>query len=73
VYNVALRDDVRDYVLLRGHSQRAAAKRFGVSHDTVAHVLVESAQPTSRRYVRRQPFTRTRRAPSKSDWCNAKE
>lgn len=52
---MALRDDIRDYVLLQGHSQRAAARRFEVSRDTVARLLVEPAQPTTRRYVRRQP------------------
>lgn len=55
VYNVALRDDIRDYVLLQGHSQRAAAKRFGVSRDTVARVLGEPAHVPTRRYVRRHP------------------
>ncbi len=55
VYNVALRDDIRDYVLLQGYSQRTAAKHFGVSRDTVARVLREPAHAPTRRYVRRQP------------------
>lgn len=52
---MALRDDIRDYVLLQGHSQRAAARRFAVSRDTVARLLVEPAHAPSRRYVRQQP------------------
>ncbi|MDQ5852928.1 MAG: IS21 family transposase [Chloroflexota bacterium] len=56
---MALRDDIRDWVLVQGHSQRSAAKQFGVARDTVARLLREPAEPTVRRYTRRTP----RRAP----------
>ncbi len=52
---MALRDDIRDYVLLQGHSQRAAANHFGVSRDTGARLLVEPAHAPARRYGRQQP------------------
>ncbi|CAA9273098.1 MAG: hypothetical protein AVDCRST_MAG93-2738, partial [uncultured Chloroflexia bacterium] len=42
VYDVALRDDIRDWVLLQGHSQRDAAKHFGISRDTVSRLLKEA-------------------------------
>lgn len=40
---MALRDDIRYSVLVQGHSQRAAAKRFGIARDTLARMLGESA------------------------------
>ena len=49
---MAIRDDIRYYVLVQGHSQRAAAKRFGIARDTVARMLVESAAEPERRYQR---------------------
>ena len=52
---MAIRDDIRYYVLVQGHSQRAAAKRFGIARDTVARMLVESAAEPERRYQRRKP------------------
>jgi transposase len=52
---VALRDDIRDWVLVQGHSQRSAAKQFGVSRDTVAKLLQESPEEGERRYRRRVP------------------
>ncbi len=52
---MALRDDIRDWVLLQGQSQRDAAKHFGISRDTVARLLKEAAEPTTRAYKRRSP------------------
>lgn len=52
---MVLRDDIRDWVLVQGHSQRSAGKHFGVSRDTVARLLQEAAEPTARRYTRRSP------------------
>ncbi len=52
---MALRDDIRDWVLVQGHSQRAAAKHFGIARDTVARLLAEAAEPTTRSYHRRTP------------------
>jgi len=54
VYRVAVRDDIRDWVLVQGRSQRAAAKHFGVSRDTVAALLREPAEGAERRYTRRK-------------------
>jgi hypothetical protein len=44
VYKVALRDDIREWVLVQGRSQPAAAKHFGISRDTVALLLREPAE-----------------------------
>jgi len=55
VYRVALRDDIRDWVLMQGRSQRSAAKQFGVSRDTVAKLLQEPPEQSTRRYQRRKP------------------
>lgn len=55
MYDVALRDEVRTWVLVQGHSQRSAARQFNVSRDTVARLLSESAEPRARRYTRSQP------------------
>jgi transposase len=55
VYKVTVRDDIRDWVLVQGHSQRSAAKRFGVSRDTVARLLVEAPEEPTRRYRRGAP------------------
>jgi len=62
VYTVALRDDVREWVLMQGRSQRAAAKHFGVSRDMVAALLREPAEGTERRYTRRK----AREAPARA-------
>jgi transposase len=51
---VALRDDIRDWVLRQGRSQRSAAKHFGVSRDLVAALLREPAEGKERRYTRRK-------------------
>jgi transposase len=52
VYEVTIRDDIRDWVLVQGHSQRSAAKRFSVSRDTVARMLLEAPEELERRYRR---------------------
>lgn len=41
MYRVALRDAIRDWVLVQGRSQRSAARQFGVCRDTVARLLRE--------------------------------
>ena len=41
MYPVALRDDIRTWVLIQGKSQRAAARHFGLSRNTVANMLEE--------------------------------
>jgi transposase len=56
VYDVSLRDDIRDWVLVQGHSQRSAAKQFAVSRDTVGRMLLEAPQLPERRYQRGVPF-----------------
>jgi transposase len=55
VYGVAIRDDIRSWVLLQGKSQRSAAKQFGVSRDTVARLLREPGEESDRRYRRKKP------------------
>lgn len=55
MYRVALRDDIRDWVLVQGRSQRTAAKQFGVSRDTVAKLLQEPPETRERRYRRHRP------------------
>jgi len=54
VYSVVVRDGIRDWVLVQGHSQRSAAARFGVSRQTVARLLEEPAESPERRYRRRK-------------------
>lgn len=54
MYTVALRDDIRDWVLRQGRSQRSAAKHFGVSRDLVAALLREPPEGATRRYTRRK-------------------
>ena len=55
MYEVTVRDNIRDWVLVQGHSQRSAAKRFGVSRDTVARLLREAPEEPVRRYRRGVP------------------
>jgi len=55
VYGVALRDQVRAWVLVEGHSQRSAAKEFEISRDSVARLLAEPAEGRDRRYQRHRP------------------
>jgi len=52
VYPVALRDDIRTWVLIQGKSQRAAARHFGLSRNTVAKLLLEEPAATERQYQR---------------------
>jgi transposase len=52
VYTVALRDDIRTWVLIQGKSQRAAARHFGLSRNTVAKLLEEGPAPKERHYQR---------------------
>ena len=47
---MTVRDDIRDWVLVQGHSQRSAAHRFAVSRDTVARMLREAPEEPERRY-----------------------
>jgi transposase len=55
VYEVTIRDNIRDWVLVQGHSQRSAARRFAVSRDTVARMLREAPEEPARRYWRSVP------------------
>ncbi len=55
VYEVTIRDAIRDWVLVQGRSQRSAARQFGLSRDTVARLLAEPADGRERRYQRQQP------------------
>ena len=57
VYTVALRDDIRIWVLVEGRSQRSAARHFGVTRETVAQLLAEPAEPRERRYTRAKPVS----------------
>jgi transposase len=55
VYDVNVRDQIRDWVLMQGRSQRSAAQRFAVSRDTVARMLLEAPEEPERRYQRGAP------------------
>ncbi len=55
MYEVTVRDNIRDWVLVQGRSQRSAAKRFAVSRDTVARLLCEAPEEPTRRYRRGVP------------------
>jgi transposase len=55
VYPVALRDEIRTWVLVQGKSQRAAAQHFGLSRNTVAKLLLEEPAPLQRQYQRSVP------------------
>lgn len=55
MYEVALRDDIRNWVLVQGHSQRSAAREFGVSRHTVTRMLKEPPEGRERRYQRSVP------------------
>jgi transposase len=55
VYTVALRDEIRTWVLVQGKSQRAAAQHFGISRNTVVKLLEEAPEPVQRRYQRQVP------------------
>jgi transposase len=62
VYEVTVRDALRDWVLVQGRSQRSAARRFHVSRDTVARLLVEAPEEPERRYRRSVPHATPVRA-----------
>jgi transposase len=49
---VSLRDEIRTWVLIQGKSQRAAARHFDVSRNTVAKLLQEEPAAQERRYQR---------------------
>jgi transposase len=55
VYPVALRDEIRTWVLIQGQSQRAASRHFGLSRNTVAKLLVEEPAESVRQYQRQAP------------------
>jgi len=52
VYPVSLRDEIRTWVLIQGKSQRAAARHFDVSRNTVTKLLQEEPAAQARRYQR---------------------
>ena len=55
MYPVALRDEIRTWVLIQGKSQRAAANHFGLSRNTVAKLLLEEPAANVRQYQRQAP------------------
>jgi transposase len=57
VYPVSLRDEIRAWVLIQGKSQRAAARHFDVSRNTIAKLLQEEPAAQKRRYHRETPAT----------------
>lgn len=60
---MALRDEIRTWVLIQGKSQRAAARHFGLSRNTVAKLLEEEPVAHQRQYHRQvQPKTPVRDA-----------
>ena len=59
MYPVSLRDEIRAWVLIQGKSQRAAARHFDVSRNTVAKLLQEEPAPKKRRYQRGKAATPT--------------
>lgn len=54
MYPVTLRDEIRAWVLIQGKSQRAAARHFDVSRNTIAKLLQEEPAPQQRRYQRKR-------------------
>src|SRR5437763_5556027 len=52
MYPVALRDEIRTWVLIQGKSQRAASRHFGLSRNTVAKLLLEEPAESVRHYQR---------------------
>ncbi len=55
MYPVALRDEIRTWVLIQGKSQRAAARHFGLSRNTVTKLLAEEPATNERQYQRQAP------------------
>ena len=63
MYSLALRDEIRTWVLIQGKSQRAASRHFGLSRNTVAKLLKEEPATNERQYQRQaQPKTPVRDA-----------
>ena len=63
MYPVALRDEIRTWVLIQGKSQRAASRHFGLSRNTIAKLLLEEPAESVRHYQRQaQPKTPVRDA-----------
>ena len=58
MYAVSLRDEIRTWVLIQGKSQRAAARHFDVSRNTVAKLLQEEPAAPERCYRRNRATTR---------------
>lgn len=52
MYPVALRDEIRTWVLIQGKSQRAASRHFGLSRNTIAKLLEEEPAASVRQYQR---------------------
>lgn len=76
MYPVALRDEIRTWVLIQGKSQRAAARHFGLSRNTVAKLLQEGPAPKERRYQRqaaRQAPVRDLALPHIEGWLKENE
>src|SRR5437016_9323414 len=76
MYPVALRDEIRTWVLIQGKSQRAASRHFGLSRNTVAKLLEEEPAASVRQYQRQaQPKTPMRDAalPHIQKWLQENE
>lgn len=59
MYDVSLRESIRNWVIIEGKSQKEAAKEFRVSRDTVAKLLAEEGNSPVRQYHR----TKQKKAP----------
>src|SRR5256886_15364327 len=55
MYPVALRDEIRTWVLIQGKSQRAASRHFGLSRNTIAKLLEEEPAASVRQYQLQAP------------------
>ena len=76
MYTVALRDEIRTWVLIQGKSQRAAAQHFGLSRNTVAKLLLEEPAASVRQYQRQAPQktpVRDLALPHIEDWLKENE
>ena len=76
MYPVALRDEIRTWVLIQGKSQRAASRHFGLSRNTVAKLLEEEPAASIRQYqLQAQPKTPVRDAalPHIQKWLQENE
>src|SRR5260221_14064101 len=76
MYPVALRDEIRTWVLIQGKSQRAASRHFGLSRNTIARLLEEEPAASVRRYQRQTlPKTPVRDAalPHIQQWLQENE